>query len=238
MSVGRVRDIRSLESANRPDAKGVVFIQPFIILEENDTHYNMPILVPCPTNPKTLTITSEVRFTSTFILKYSLEILLQNIEFVFNAQHDCRHCKCKPTGSEPIRQERHETSRTRRTLQHTQMERYLLNMHALHNADLIRQILPRHHWAPKCYVADRKAAHQEFAAKARSLGTKKREETAAKAAATRARKKAAVADEGRAGEAGTSSASAPTEQTNSFGADIENEEGDVAGGGVASPVMP
>lgn len=81
-------------------------------------------------------------------------------------------------------------------------------MHALHNADLIRQRLPRHHWAPKPYLPDRKAAHRQFAAQARSLGTKKREETAAKAAATRARKKGAVVEAGRLGETSAHGASA------------------------------
>ncbi len=223
--MGRVRDIRSLESANRPSANGVIFIQPFIILEENDQHYNMPILIPCPVNPLTQTIPSEVQTSLFFASKYSLKIAFQNIEFVFNAQHDCRSCSCKATGIESIRQERHETSRTRRTLQHSETERYLLNMHALHNADLIRQILPRRHWAPKPYLSDRKSSHQRFAAKARSLGTKKREETAAKAAATRARKKEALTSEGRAGEDRTNAASTSAEHGNGSQVnDINNEE--------------
>lgn len=50
------------------------------------------------------------------------------------------------------------------------------------------------------------AAHQQFAAQARSLGSKKREEAAAKAAATRARKKGAIAEEGRVGDEGTNGA--------------------------------
>ncbi len=98
-------------------------------------------------------------------------------------------------------------------------------MHGLHNADLIRQRLPRHHWAPKPYLPDRKAAHREFAAKARSVGSKKREETAAKAAATRARKRGAATDEIRAGQAlGTDSASALAEHTESTRMTIDDEE--------------
>ena len=62
-------------------------------------------------------------------------------------------------------------------------------MHALHNADLIRQTLPRHHYAPQYYLRNREQSHQEFAANARTVGTKKRAEAAAKAAATCARKK-------------------------------------------------
>lgn len=62
-------------------------------------------------------------------------------------------------------------------------------MHALHNAALIRETLPRHLAAPKPYLADRLGKHNELAAELRVSGPTKRAETAAKTKATKAKKK-------------------------------------------------
>lgn len=60
VSVGRIADIRCRESLERSTSKGIVFLKPFIILEDNDKHYNMPKLIPCPQNPSIQTIPTEV----------------------------------------------------------------------------------------------------------------------------------------------------------------------------------
>lgn len=76
-------------------------------------------------------------------------------------------------------------------------------MHALHNASLIRETLPRNLTKPIPYFEDRRAKHLEFAARLQVSGPAKRAQTQAKAADTRARKKAATT-------AGTSAAAGPS----------------------------
>lgn len=89
-------------------------------------------------------------------------------------------------------QERQATGRTRTAIVHGPLQRYFVNMHALHNASLIRETLPRHLTKPMPYFGDRHAKHLEFAAKLQVSGPAKRAVTQAKAADTRARNKAAA----------------------------------------------
>lgn len=117
--------------------------------------------------------------------------------FLFNAQHDCHTCGCAPTGTESIRQERLDTQRTRSINEHVSnagSDHYVLNimMHALQIAVLLRQTLPRHLTAPKCYIPAKECLkkHQEIAHLLQISGPKKRADAQAKAAKTRARKKA------------------------------------------------
>ncbi|PSR72987.1 hypothetical protein PHLCEN_2v11153, partial [Hermanssonia centrifuga] len=118
----------------------------------------------------------------------------KNVLFVFNAQHDCRHCGCKLTGEIRIIQEREETRRTQKNLEHAPVERYLVNMHALHNAAAMREILPRHLWSPKPYLNNRMEKHAEYATHLRMTGPTKRAAAVAKSAETRARNKKAKED--------------------------------------------
>lgn len=88
-----------------------------------------------------------------------------------------------------------------RYLHHSDDNRYLVNMHALHNAALIRRTLPRHLVAPTRYFADRKAKHNEFAAALRVSGPQRRAETVAKTKATKAtnKQKKNITSDGNAG---------------------------------------
>jgi hypothetical protein len=63
-------------------------------------------------------------------------------------------------------------------------------MHALHNADLLRETLPRTLTAPIPYFADRDTKHREFAALLRVSGPAKRAATAKKSKETREKNKA------------------------------------------------
>lgn len=93
-----------------------------------------------------------------------------------------------------MRQERLDSPRVEDAIVHSEDTQYILNMHALHNADLIRETLPRHLTAPVPYFHDRRAKHDGFAAELRISGPAKRAETMAKAKATRERNKKAGAD--------------------------------------------
>ncbi|KAJ7890150.1 hypothetical protein B0H14DRAFT_3126792 [Mycena olivaceomarginata] len=83
------------------------------------------------------------------------------------------------------------SSRTLTELQtkHSDNPRFILNMHGLHNAHLIRDILPRSLTVPVPYLSDRIVSHRRFAAQLRQLGPAKRAETQAKSKATRDRNK-------------------------------------------------
>lgn len=104
--------------------------------------------------------------------------------------HDCRLGHCLPSALRPEMQERQQTSRTISLITHEDNGNFVINMHAFHNATLLRKILPRHLTAPKPLYIDRKARHVEIAAGLRITQTEKRARTAAKAAATREANKA------------------------------------------------
>lgn len=91
--------------------------------------------------------------------------------------------------SRPVRQERLMSTQMQSTIKHSNDDDYIVNMHALHNAQLLRETLPRCLTAPIPYTVDRKAKHDELAAKLRVSGLMKRAETAAKAKATREKNK-------------------------------------------------
>lgn len=87
-------------------------------------------------------------------------------------------------------QERHETSQTISLIAHQDDAHYIINLHALHNATLVRKYLPRHLIQPKPLYEDRKARHSEVARNLRITQMEKRAKSTAKAKATREANKA------------------------------------------------
>jgi hypothetical protein len=67
-------------------------------------------------------------------------------------------------------------------------------MHALHNANLIRETLPPALYKPQPIFLDRQAKHNEIATGLRVTGPKKRVEQKEKSKATRAKNKAKEAN--------------------------------------------
>ncbi|KAI0682538.1 hypothetical protein BC835DRAFT_1409568 [Cytidiella melzeri] len=149
---------------------GLVQVERFAVSGQPDTRMNMPVLY---------------RESALMVIDI---VPVQNIAFIFNAQHDCLTAECA-VEDQNVHQERRITSLTQKGVRHGTMQRYFVNMHALHNAALIRRALPRHFSKPKPYYDDRVAKHQEFADKVSSVNTKRRDAAAAKARDTRARKK-------------------------------------------------
>jgi hypothetical protein len=108
----------------------------------------------------------------------------QALQFKFSAQHDCRIGHCHPSALRPQMQERQETSQNLSLIAHEDDGHFVINMHALHNASILRKVLPRELTAPKPLYTDRKAHHYKIAAGLRVTQSEKRARTAAKTKAT------------------------------------------------------
>ncbi|CDO77297.1 hypothetical protein BN946_scf184753.g47, partial [Trametes cinnabarina] len=148
-----------------------VIIDCFHVNLDRDSYFNMPVLY----RPEAAPVSSTVDPT--------------DILFSFNAQHHCRSAGCTEYFEQTVFQERQATSITRKDLVHKSDQLFLINMHALHNAARVREVLPRELTRPIPYVADRIAKHQEISAALRIAGPIKRAQARAKAAETRARNK-------------------------------------------------
>ncbi|KDR77189.1 hypothetical protein GALMADRAFT_267364 [Galerina marginata CBS 339.88] len=167
---GRIFQILApINDASTQKTRAFVIIEHFDIAGTTDSRMNMPVLSP----------TKRI-----FVLSPKAVL------FIFNAQHDCYGLKC-PLVECAIKQGRDMTTRTQLSVSHSSDTRYFLNMHALHNANLIRKTLPRELYAPKPYFNPdlRRTEHDKLAGKARSIGETKRIEQKVKAKATRARNK-------------------------------------------------
>ncbi|KAI0697695.1 hypothetical protein BC835DRAFT_1413545 [Cytidiella melzeri] len=168
---GRIRRIL-IPSSDPRSENGLVQVERFAISGQPDARLNMPVLH---------------RECSLILIDI---VPVKNIAFIFNAQHDCLTAECT-THDENVHQERRITGLTQKGVRHGEMQRYFINMHALHNAALIRRTLPRHFSKPNPFYIDRVAKHQEFSDKVSSVNTKRRDAAVAKARDTRARKKEA-----------------------------------------------
>ncbi|KAK0444640.1 uncharacterized protein EV420DRAFT_1721990 [Desarmillaria tabescens] len=149
----------------------VIIIEHFQVADVKDGRLNMPLLI----NSQDL-----------------IAVGAQDILFDFNAQHDCvtGHCQIGESTSY-VMQERIKTAARQRCIVHTNHSQFHLNMHALHNAHLIREALPRHLVAPVPLRDCRAQFHQELSAKLQVSGAAKRALTRAKAKDTRERNKKA-----------------------------------------------
>lgn len=125
--------------------------------------------------------------------------MLQQLQFIFNVQHDCERGKCQTALIDStITQEHEHITRRIPVLQHSDDVNFVINTHALHNAHLLRQILPRPLVAPAHTHADRTAFHAQLVPQVRATRAKKRDGVATK----RAARAAAARDEGAEEEEG------------------------------------
>jgi hypothetical protein len=81
-----------------------------------------------------------------------------------------------------VLQERIESGITEEFIEHKPLDEFLINIHAFHNAHLIRAILPRDLTAPIPYTVDRRAHHDHIAETLRTAQDAKRAVTALKTA--------------------------------------------------------
>lgn len=74
-------------------------------------------------------------------------------------------------------------------VKHSDFDRYIINLHAHHNAWRLRKVLPRQLTAPMPYTLDRRKLHEAVAKELRKKNTGKREAAATKAKATKEQNK-------------------------------------------------
>ncbi|KAI0827855.1 hypothetical protein BC628DRAFT_1409428 [Trametes gibbosa] len=176
---GHIRKILSCPQEDR----SVAIIDKYHINASRDAYFNMPVLYRmCDPEGQGL----------------SVQIAVELVLFIFNAQHHCRACGCTRLKDQRIMQERKLTERTRSSLIHKPIECYLVNTHVLHNAALLREVLPRELTLPILYVANCEAHHKDRSAFMRFVGPLKRAGAQATAAETRARNKSGK-DDGQKG---------------------------------------
>jgi len=117
--------------------------------------------------------------------------------FQYNVQHDCRQARCVASGKRAAVQERVQTelSEPDSFIEHTPLDRFLINTHAFHNAHLIREALPRDLTIPIAYSADRVADHSSIATKLWEIQSGRRLNAAEKKKAAAELKKATEGDD-------------------------------------------
>jgi len=117
--------------------------------------------------------------------------------FVFSVQHDCRTAACAATALKAQVQERQVTEKMNKLIAHTDDDHFLVNLYALHNANLLRNALPRDLYAPTPLYQDRQQRHYEMAANLRKQKDTQRAEAKKQRAAKAAKKKAKAAEAAR-----------------------------------------
>ncbi|KAG9096835.1 hypothetical protein FRC06_008272 [Ceratobasidium sp. 370] len=66
---------------------------------------------------------------------------IQNVLGIINLQHRCAFAGCTDNGQVVIRQERQDTSATRKAIQHVDDINFVVNIHSMHNAKLVTELL-------------------------------------------------------------------------------------------------
>ncbi|KAF9016214.1 hypothetical protein BDZ89DRAFT_1217262 [Hymenopellis radicata] len=145
LSVGRIASILAPPSAKPPTPAAAIVIEVFRVSESRDETYGMPVLVR-PDGEKVHHI-----------------VAAESIKFKFNVQHDCASAGCAATGERNKKQERQDSAVVEKFIIHCSDERFFVNLHAFHNAHLVRAALPRDLVKPIPISTDRKELHDRLA---------------------------------------------------------------------------
>lgn len=156
---------------------------------------------------------------------------------IVNVQHNCRDGKCGATGRRYTRQERTNTKVEESYIVHSDDTRYIINTHALHNAALLRKVLPRSLTVPLPYIdpTEREAEHRKMAASLRVAQDQRR---AKEAESRRERQRAAAATKSSAVAATKPSVTTAIEASAAAAPSIEGLAGSARMGPDAVVVRP
>ena len=122
-------------------------------------------------------------------LNPTLTAIHQDISFIFNAQHDCEGGECGYAINDTDGQ---AAAKVERKVIHSAHDKFFINLHALHNAWRLREVLPRNLTVPVPYVTNREEFHHKMARKLQNTNPQKRAKAKEKAKDTREQKKRAV----------------------------------------------
>ncbi|KAI0682322.1 hypothetical protein BC835DRAFT_1424616 [Cytidiella melzeri] len=180
--VGRVNEIWI---SNTVSSQSIVILELFQVAASRHPTFGMPFLTCCHGEPSSMLLPTT------------------SIKFDFNVQHDCLYAGCTASGSKPQVQEQTESGKTEMFVEHhhdTTADCFIVNMHAFHNAHLIRLAVPRTLSAPQPLYADCTSKHAEISARLRTSqgekrATQKENREAKKAAGHSIQKEAHVGEE-------------------------------------------
>lgn len=122
------------------------------------------------------------------MLQYSPK---QSVLFNINVQHDCITCKCTESATQVVRQERQDSEIRVRAWEHAPTQRFVINLHAIHNAMELRELLPRDLTRPRPIWKDKDKELASCAGEALDKYLDKEKTRKEKVALTRQRKLAA-----------------------------------------------
>ncbi|KAJ7849685.1 hypothetical protein B0H14DRAFT_3085998 [Mycena olivaceomarginata] len=129
---GRIWNILIPVTTSTQHETGVVVVRRFVVSATQDEHMNMPVLSPSP---------------NTYLVKPKRDCFGNKFQVVSDA--------------EIIMQERRATGLTQAAICHKETETYFINMHALHNANLLHETLPRALTAPiPFFLRPRRQTHR------------------------------------------------------------------------------
>ena len=167
-----------------------VIMEVFNVSGSRDGRYGMPTMCASPDHGYHI-IPPSVSYESLWPC-LPLIAFHQNISFIFNAQHDCEGGECGYTISDAGAHDGQATAKVERKMIHSAHDRFFINLHALHNAWRLREVLPRKLTEPVPYVVDRQEFHHKMARKLQKSNPKKRAKAKERAKDTREQKKRAI----------------------------------------------
>ncbi|KAE9393245.1 hypothetical protein BT96DRAFT_959108 [Gymnopus androsaceus JB14] len=173
-TLGRIIELLSPKvTSGRTPPANIVTVECFVLGDRRHPDFNLPVLYRPYAD-------EDIQF---------IAVETKDVLFRLSVQHDCRLGMCKASGSRNVVQERQLLERTFSFIEHSDDDRFIINMYGLHNANLIRKLLPRHLTIPIPLHNDREAFHHETAARLRQLQDTKRKKTQEKRKATAAENK-------------------------------------------------
>ncbi|OBZ78614.1 hypothetical protein A0H81_00232 [Grifola frondosa] len=171
--IGHISSIlTSAPSLNCEPGTACVILEHFILTNSVHPHFNMPELIK---------VTGSAIHTV---------VATKDIMFIVNVQHNCLDGKCTASGREARQQEHTATEVMHPVLVHTNDTHYILNLHTLHNAAVLRKVLPRHLTIPQPYLSDRLQKHKDMATALRIEQDTKRQKEADAREACKAKRQA------------------------------------------------
>ncbi|OBZ68017.1 hypothetical protein A0H81_11962 [Grifola frondosa] len=214
--IGRISYI--LTPADGQICAASVVLEEFILTNSRHPKFNMP---------------EVLRREGTGVSHIVVKPEVAEVLFIVNVQHNCLDGQCAASGQHVRRQERQDTEITEPMWEHSDDNKFILNLHALHNAALTRRILPRYLTEPLPYLQDRISEHKDMAAKLRVIHDARRQKEADARKARQQKKKSTTAGAG-AGKAAEEVQQGQPEQSASANTVEPLDHEQVVDGGAAS----